>query len=426
MCLASRLGHICLLFLTLCSTALADGDVFHVRLEGPIGPMTAEFVDGTLSRAESEAAACLIVEMDTPGGLDLAMRRIVKRVLAAEVPVVVYVSPSGSRAASAGVFITLAAHVAAMAPGTNIGAAHPVQLGGAIPDTTVAAKATNDAAAYIRSLAGKRGRNATWAERSVRDSESITEREALEQNVIDLVAPTVEALLDSLHGREVEVLSGSMSISTESADIIEIRMGLRDRLLAKLSDPNIAYILMILGIYGLMFELYNPGAILPGIVGGICILLAFFAFQTLPVNYAGLLLILLSIVFFVLEVKVTSYGALTIGGIVAMLLGSAMLFDAPGNLVRVSWTVIAPAVLVTVLFFGFAITMGLRAQKRAPLGGPEELIGQSASARTDINDDGTVFVAGEYWQAVCDGHIPKDSSVVVVEVRGKKLKVKHA
>ncbi len=393
----------------------------RMRLDGPIGPMTADLIARAVEQAEDEGAVCLVVEMDTPGGLDMAMRHIVKRILSADVPVVVYVSPSGSRAASAGAFIAIAAHVAAMAPGTNIGAAHPVQIGGAISDTTVAEKATNDAAAYIRTLAQKRDRNPDWAEKAVRESASITAQEALRAEVIDLVAPSFSALLDSLDGREVEVLSGSRQIHTEGAHVVEIEMSLRDRLLSKISDPNIAYILMMLGMYGIMFELYNPGSVLPGVVGGICLILAFYAFQTLPVNYAGLLLILLGIVLFILEIKVPSYGILTIGGIIALVLGSTMLFDTPGSLVRISWSVIAPTVGVTALFFAFAVGMGIRAQKAAPY--LDDLIGQTGISRTDINADGTVFVAGEYWQACCDGHIESGTRIRILDKDGSRLTV---
>ncbi len=403
--------------------AFADEErrLCRMRLDGPIGPMTADLIARAVEQAEAKGAVCLVVEMDTPGGLDMAMRRIVKRILSADVPVVVYVSPPGSRAASAGAFITLAAHVAAMAPGTNIGAAHPVQIMGAVSDTTVAEKATNDAAAYIRALAQKRGRNPDWAEKAVRESASITETEALNAEVIDLVAPSFSALVDSLNNREVEVLSGSRRIHTEDARVVDIEMSLRERLLSRLSDPNIAYILMMLGMYGIMFELYNPGSVLPGVIGGICLILAFYAFQTLPVNYAGLLLILLATVLFILEIKVPSYGILTIGGIVALVLGSTMLFDSPGSLVRISWSVIAPTVVATTLFFAFAVGMGIRAQKTSPY--LDDLVGQTGVARTDINADGTVFVAGEYWQACCDRHIESGTRVRILGVDGSTLTV---
>ena len=414
----------CSLLLWPSQPASKERTVFRMRLDGPIGPMTGEFVGRAVDQAESEEAVCLVIEMDTPGGLDLAMRLIVKRILTAEVPVVVYVSPSGSRAASAGAFIAIASHVAAMAPGTNIGAAHPVQVGGAISDSTMADKATNDAAAYIRSLAEKRGRNAAWAETAVRQSTSITAREALEQNVIDLMAPTVAALLDSIDGRQVEVLSESRTLETADARIVTIEMGFRERFLSRISDPNIAYILMILGVYGIMFELYNPGSVLPGVIGGICLILAFYSFQTLPVNFAGLLLIVLGVILFILEIKVPSYGVLTIGGVVAMALGSTMLFDTPGSIFRVSWSLIGPAVLATALFFAFAVGMGIRAQRIRPKGDLDELVGMAGNARTDVGSDGTVFVAGEYWQARSEEPVQAGTTVQIIGLDGNTLVVR--
>jgi membrane-bound serine protease (ClpP class) len=257
----------------------------------------------------------------------------------------------------------------------------------------------------------------------VRESASITESEALKAGVIDLVAPSFSALIDSLDGRRVEVLSGSHRIQTEDARVVEIEMSFRERVLSKISDPNIAYVLMMLGMYGIMFELYNPGSVLPGVIGSICLILAFYAFQTLPVNYAGLLLIILGIILFILEVKVPSYGILTIGGITALVLGSTMLFETPGSLVRISWSVIAPTVAGTALFFIFAVGMGIRAQRASPY--LDDLVGQTGIARTDINADGTVFIAGEYWQAACDGHIDADKHVRVIRIDGPRLTVKQ-
>jgi len=397
--------------------------VVRARLDGAIGPSTAEFVGRVLDEAEAVGATCVVLEMDTPGGLDAAMRRMVKRILGAGVPVVGYVSPPGSRAASAGAFLIQSAHIAAMAPGTNIGAAHPVQMGGAIPDTTLAAKAVNDAAAYIRSLAERRGRNADWAERAVRESISITAREAAEEHVVDLVAPTFAALLDSLDGREVETVSDVHRLLTAEAEVVDVAMGIRESLLSRISDPNVAYILMILGIYGLMFEFYSPGAIVPGVVGSICLVLAFYAFQALPVNYAGLLLVLLSVVLFILEIKVTSYGVLSIGGVVALVLGSTMLYRSPGNILRVSWGAIVPAAAASVLFFAFAVSMGVRAQGLRPRGGADELVGQTGVARTDLGADGTVFVCGEYWQATSSVPVRAGQEVRVAAVEGSHLRV---
>jgi membrane-bound serine protease (ClpP class) len=376
--------------------------------------------------AETDHAECLIIQLDTPGGLDPSMRTVVKEILATDVPVVVYVSPAGSRAASAGAFITLAAHIAVMAPGTNIGAAHPVQLGaGGEMDSTMAEKVTHDAAAYIRTIAEKRGRNVTWAEQAVRESVSATETEALQLGIIDLVCRDIPALLDSLDGRRVTLPAGERMLHTKDATIKEIDMSVRERVLSVLSNPNIAYVLMLLGIYGLLFELSNPGAILPGVVGGICLILAFFAFQTLSVNYAGLLLILFAVILFIAEIKTPTYGVLTTGGIIAMVLGSTMLFETPGDLFRVSWSVIVPAVIVTVLFFVFAIGMGLRAQLRKPHTGVPNLMGQVGEARTAIDPKGTVFVGGEHWRAVAEKPIPEGAVIRVTEVDRLMLTVEQ-
>jgi membrane-bound serine protease (ClpP class) len=406
------------------STLWAERPIYRMRMEGPIGPTIAEFFDKTLDRAHDAEAICLVIEMDTPGGLDTAMRQIVKGILNASVPVVVYVSPSGSRAASAGAFIALAAHVAAMTPSTSIGAAHPVQMGGGMADTIMAAKVGNDAAAYMRSLAEKRNRDPILAETMVRESASFTEQEARDNHLIDLVAPTFSALCDSLQGKQVQTQVGVLTLQTDSAPVVEIRMGFRERMLAILSNPNLAYILMMLGIYGLIFELSNPGALLPGIIGTISLILAFYAFQTLPVNYAGLLLILVGVALLILEINIPSYGVLTIGGLTALALGSAMLFETPDRMFRISWYVIAPALIVSALFFAFAIGMGLRAQKRPAYN--DALVGQVGVARTDIETDGTMFINGEYWQAHASEKIPEGETARVIATDDNKLVVRKA
>ncbi|MGH7543563.1 MAG: NfeD family protein, partial [Gemmatimonadota bacterium] len=359
--------------------------VYRVVIDGAISPASSEFLADAIGRAEDEGAAALVVELDTPGGLVDSTRDIVQRILASRVPVIVYVAPSGARAGSAGVFITLAAHVAAMAPSTNIGAATPIQMGGAPmpggpaspPDTTggetgddqpdaLERKILNDTIAFIRTISERRGRNADWAERAVREGSSITETEALAENVVDLVAPSLPALLDHVDGREVEVLDRTVALDTANAEVRTIEAGLRFRILDTIANPNIAFVLMLIGIYGIFFELMNPGAILPGVVGGISLLLAFFALQALPVNYAGILLILFALVLFIAEVKVASYGLLTVGGVVAFVLGATMLFDAPGSLVRVSWSVILPAALLTAGFFAFVMGLAWRTYKSRP------------------------------------------------------------
>jgi membrane-bound serine protease (ClpP class) len=399
-------------------------EVIVITVDGVINPVSAEYIGKSIKKAVKKGSEALVIELDTPGGLDTSMRGIVKDIVSSEVPVVVYVAPSGARAASAGVFITLAAHVAAMAPGTNIGAAHPVGLGQKM-DKTMAEKATNDAAAYIKSLAESRGRNAQWAEKAVRESISSTESEALKEHVIDLVEKDITTLLSDIDGRKVRTPLGERVLRTKGAKVVREEISLRLKILNFISDPNVAYILMLLGFYGLFFELTSPGAVFPGVAGGICLILAFYAFQTLPVNYAGLLLIILAVILFVLEIKVVSHGVLTIGGIIAMLIGSLMLFESPGPFVRLSLYLILPAVIITALFFSFTIRLALKAYRRKPVTGREELTGMEGTARTDITrEGGTVSLHGEIWSAFSDDVIEKNDKIVVEEVRDLKLKVR--
>ncbi|RKY66967.1 MAG: nodulation protein NfeD [Candidatus Latescibacterota bacterium] len=400
------------------------GPVYELRLEGAISPASAHFLIEGLERAEREGAECLVVELDTPGGLMESMRSMVKALLNSEVPVVAFVYPKGSRAASAGVFVTLAAHIAAMAPGTNIGAAHPVMLGGERMGKEMSEKVTNDAVAYIKAIAERRGRNQKWAEDAVRKSISSTPEEALKAGVIDVIAEDLEELLEKIDGRKVKLPSGEKVLHTKGAKIVEIRMSFRDKILQTLSNPNIAYILLILGFYGLIFELSNPGAILPGVIGGICIILAFYALQMLPVNYAGLLLILLGLGLLIADIKVPSYGLLTVGGIVSMTLGSIMLFRTPGSFLSVSWPVILAAVITTAAFFIFAIGMAIKARLTKPVSGKEGLVGERGVARTPLEPSGMVLVHGELWQAKSDEPVGEGEEVEVVAVEGLKLKVK--
>jgi membrane-bound serine protease (ClpP class) len=419
--------------------------VYRVVIDGAISPASAEFLTDAIERAEDEGAAALVVELDTPGGLVDSTRDIVQGILASRVPVIVYVAPSGARAGSAGVFITLAAHVAAMAPSTNIGAATPIQMGGAPmpggpvspPDTTggetgdgepdaLERKILNDTIAFIRTISERRGRNADWAERAVREGASITETEALAENVVDLVAPSLPALLDQVDGREVEVLDRTVALDTANAEVRTIEAGLRFRILDTIANPNIAFVLMLIGIYGIFFELMNPGAILPGVVGGISLLLAFFALQALPVNYAGILLILFALVLFIAEVKVASYGLLTVGGVVAFVLGATMLFDAPGSLVRVSWSVIVPATLLTAGFFAFVMGLAWQTYKSRPTTGKEALVGERGRVSARIDPVGGVSVHGELWRARAEEPIEAGTEVVVVGVDGLTLTVRPA
>ena len=394
-------------------------------VDGAIGPMSARFIEEAIAGSERDGAQLLIIELDTPGGLDVAMRDIIKKIFESDVPVCVYVSPPGARAASAGVFITMAAHVAAMAPGTNLGAAHPVMIGGEA-DEELAKKITNDAAAYIKGIAEKRGRNSEWADASVRESASITGEDAVRQNVVDLVASSLDELLRLLDGREVDVDGRTVVLKTAGAPVNRIEMGFRDRLLSRISDPNVAYILMLLGIFGLFFELQSPGTILPGVVGVICLVLAFFAFQTLPINYAGLILIVFGVILFVLESQITSYGLLTVGGVISMLLGSFMLVRVTPPVWKISWKVIIPSVVVTALFFLFAIGMAIRAQRRKPTTGMKGIIGEIGVARTKIEREGKVFVHGEIWNAASEEVIRKGEKVRVVGIEGLTLRIEKA
>ena len=396
--------------------------VATVQIDGVISPVTLRLVEMALVRAQAEKAQALVIQLDTPGGLERSMRAICQRLLNAEIPVIVWVGPTGARAASAGVFVTLAAHVAAMAPATNIGAAHPVAVGGGV-DKESMRKIENDAAAFVRTIALERGRDADWAEKAVRQSVSITEREALKLRVIDLVADSIPDLLTKVDGRKVKTSKGQVTLETKGAVAKPIAIGLRDRFLNIITDPNVAYVLMMLGTLGLIFELSNPGAILPGVVGGISLILAFFAFQSLPINFAGMLLILFAIVLFIAEVKVVSHGVLAIGGVVAMALGSLMLYDEPEAGFRVSWLVIIPTVAVTAGIFLFALTAGVRALTRRPQLGAEALLGATGTAYGALSGEGQIKLQGEIWRAVADRPVPDGMPVRVVGVDGLTLRV---
>ena len=396
--------------------------ILVLKVEGVINPAMSEYIAKGIDEARKRNAGLIVLRLDTPGGLNSSMRSIIKAMIASRVPVAVYVSPSGARAASAGTFITIASHVAGMAPGTNLGAASPVAVSGGM-DETMKKKVTNDAAAYIRSLAQKRGRNADWAEDAVRNGVSIGETAALNKGVIDLIATDQTALLRALDGRRVATDSGEVILRTRGAEIVKWEMGLRQKLLAVLSNPNLAYILMMLGVYGILFEIMNPGAIFPGVVGGICLIVGFYALQVLPINYAGLALILLGIIMFILEVNVVSYGALSIGGTISMVLGSVMLIDSPAPFFRISYFVIIPVVGLTALFFLVLIGMGLRAQRGRSVTGREGLMDATGVASAAIKPDGKVFVHGETWNAHSSEPIEEGDRVRIVGVKGLRLEV---
>ncbi|MDP4265581.1 MAG: nodulation protein NfeD [Bacteroidota bacterium] len=398
-----------------------------MKIDGAINPVTATFVQDGIAKAQKENAECLLIHLNTPGGLLKSTRVIVSNILASPVPVIVYVSPAGSQSGSAGVFITLAAHVAAMTPGTNIGAAHPVTLQAPM-DSIMQEKVTNDAAAFIRSIAEKRNRNIEWAENAVRKSFSYSETEALKDSAVDLIAKSDEDLLTLIDGRSIELSNGTKILHTKNARIRFFEMTAFQKFLDIISDPAIAYILMLLGIFGILFELFNPGAILPGIVGVISIILAYYAMHTLPINFAGLALILFAIILFLLEIKVVSHGMLAIGGTVSLLLGSMMLIK-PGSaleLAKISRTIIISATAVTAVLFLFIIGLGIKAQRRKVVTGPEALTGLIGEVIDELNPSGAIKVNGETWNAESlAGMIARGEKVKIKEIRNLKLYVER-
>ncbi len=399
--------------------------VSFIEVDGIINPATAKFIMDSIDQATQQNAQCLIIQLDTPGGLMESMRIIVKKILTANIPIIVYVAPSGARAASAGVFITLSAHIAVMAPGTHIGAAHPVTLGAEGKESkTMTEKIVNDTVSYIKTTAKKRGRNVDWAEQAVRKSVSITDEEALKLKVIDFVSPDLQGLLTKIDGRIVKFNGVTRTLHTKGVQPQPIQMSWRERLLDIISNPTIAYILLMLGIYGIFFELSSPGAILPGVVGGIFLILAFYALQMLPVNYAGLALIFFGIILFIAEIKVVSHGLLAVGGVISLFLGSIMLFHTPTEYMRISMSVIIPAVLVSAAFFIFAVTKAIKARLSKPTTGMEGLVGEIGIAATTITPEGKVSIHGEFWDVISDQNIERGEKVQVVGVMNLKLKVK--
>lgn len=419
------LGYFVLLFFI---PALVTGQtVISVKVDGTINPALADFLRSTIRQASDCKAECVVIHLNTPGGLLKSTRVIVGDFLESPVPVIVYVSPGGAQAGSAGVFLTIAAHIAAMSPGTNIGAAHPVNLQGS-EDSIMTQKATNDAAAFIRTIAEKRNRNLSWAEEAVRKSVSITEKEALDKKVIDLVASNESELLRLIDGKQVELGSGIKTLHTRNAKVILVEMEAIEKLLNIISDPNIAYLLMMLGFFGILFELFNPGAILPGIVGVISLVLAFYSLHTLPVNYAGLALIIFAIVLFLLEIKVMSHGMLAIGGAVSLLLGSMMLIKTASSLesARISYSVIISSTAITALFFLSVIGIGLKAQRAKPVTGIEGLVRETGETLDFLDITGPVRVHGEIWNAESvSGAISKGEKVRVTGIVNLKLFVER-
>jgi membrane-bound serine protease (ClpP class) len=406
----------------------SSASILKITVDAAIHPITSEYILNTIDRAERENASLIIMAMDTPGGLDTSMREIIEKILASKTPIAIFVSPSGARAASAGFFIGIACDIFVMAPGTSTGAAHPVgvSITGQAMDETMAEKVTHDAASYIKTLAEKRGRNTKLAEDAVRESLSYTETEAFEGKLIDLIAKNDQEIIKHFDGKTIKRFNGEETLlELKDEEIIEIPMSARQKFLITISNPNLAYILLMLGLLGLYFEFSNPGAILPGVLGGICLLLAIFSFQILPINYVGLILILLAIGLFILEVKVQSYGILSVGGIIAMVIGSIMLIDTPIPELRPSLNFIIPVAVGISAIFIFLIVIAIRAHMKRIYTGKEGLVGEIGVARADLKPEGKVFVHGEIWDAEATEEILKGSKVKIVEVlQNMRLKVK--
>lgn len=417
-----------------------NNPVFQLTINDAIGPATDDYVEKAIEKAVLENAVLIVIRMDTPGGLDSAMRSIIKNITNSSIPVAIYVAPTGARAASAGTYILYASHIAAMAPGTNLGAATPVQIGISPPDiqkgknnkdkttlddnkSALQEKTINDAVAYIRGLAQLRGRNQEWAETAVRDAASLPAADALKKNVIDIIATSTADLLKQIDGREVLVQGKKVQLKTAGLTVQEINPDWRSRLLSVITNPNIAYILMLIGIYGLILEFYNPGSIVPGTIGAICLLLAMYAFQLLPINYAGMGLILLGIALMVAEAFEPSFGMLGIGGVIAFVFGSIILMDtdAPGFGINVS--LIATFSVTSVIVLLAVVGMAMKARRRPVVSGMEELLGSEALVVEDFAQKGRVNIHSENWSALCDTPLQKGQYVKVIGINGLTLEV---
>jgi membrane-bound serine protease (ClpP class) len=422
-----RVFSIVVIFLlTLSSGGFAETPGIRLlTVDGPINPVTGDYLSRNLRVAARQQDRLVLIEIDTPGGLDVAMRDIIKAELSSPVPVAVFVTPPGARAASAGAIIGLAADILAMSPGTNIGAAHPVSIG-ETPDKVMQEKILNDAEAYVEGIARQRGRNEELARDMVRKSLSLSAEKALEGKVIDLIAADRSALLKQIEGRRIVRDGRETVLRLAGVPVKQIDMGTGERILNVVSNPNVAYVLMMLGMLGIFFELANPGVILPGVIGGISLILAFFAFQTLPVNYAGVLLILLALILFIAEIKIVSHGMLTVGGVIAMVLGSLLLFQSSEPYLRISWGVILVTVAATTAFFLFVVLKGVEALRKRPTTGGEGMVGEEGRAASPVEQEGKIFIHGEYWDAWSDDTIAEGEKVTVVAVEGMRVKVRKA
>ena len=415
-----------LVFFWLASPAFAANQIVVVKISGSINPAVAKFVSQEIHQANEEQQALIVLNIDTPGGLDTSMRQIIEKIQSSHVPVASYVSPRGSRAASAGTFITIASHIAAMAPDTNIGAAHPVNMmgGNNEQDTTLKKKVVNDAAAYIRSLAELRNRNSQWAELAVVKSVSISAEEAKRLNVIDLIAGNVDALVLAIDGRGIQTASGPMILKTGGLEIVYHEMGPRLKMLDIISNPNVAYVLMMIGMVGLYFEMSNPGLIFPGVVGAVSMVLSLYAMQTLPIDYAGLLLVLLGALFFIAEIGVMSYGLLSLAGVVSLFLGSTMLIDSEDPAMQISQSILYPTLGLTITFSIGIIVFATRTRNLKKQGGADGMLGEIGIVKETLSPNGSVLVHGELWGAECEGEIMEGEHVIVESVEGLKVRVK--
>lgn len=410
-----------------CAPPLCASSQMHInviQIQDTINPGVEDFLRYSIDRSVEDKAEFLIILLDTPGGLMTSMRGIAQAILNSKIPIVVFVYPSGAQAASAGVFITAAADVAAMAPGTNIGAAHPVTGSGNDVPSSMSEKVLNDMLAFARSIAAQRGRNAEWLEDAIKSSVSVTAEEAFKLNVIDLLADDQPALLKKLEGWQVHRKGETFTLHTAGAEQRTISPGWQHSILRVIGNPNLAYILLMIGLAGLYFELSSPGAVLPGVIGGVSLILALYAMQTLPVNYAGFLIILLAVIFFIVEIKIASHGMLSLAGVLCLVLGSIMLFRLPEQPMQLALSVFVPTVLVISIFFITVASLAFRAQIRQPQTGAEAMVGMHGEVRQNINPEGKIFVNGELWNAVAEEEINMGETVEVMEVHNLKLKVK--
>ena len=408
--------------------SLFASEVYVIKVDGGISPATAAYIRHGIEEATVKKANLLVIKLNTPGGLLDATREIVEYMLESKIPIAVYVFPPGGRAGSAGVFITLASNIAAMAPGTNIGAAHPVGISGTTDSTVMGQKILNDACAFIRTIVEKRNRNVQWAEKAVRESVSITETEALNDGVINYITPNLDSLLKMIDGQYVKTSQSLVKLETKHAKIIYRNQNWQEQVLTFLSDPNIAYILLLIGIYGLIFELKSPGSIVPGIAGALSLMIAAYSFQMMPVNLVGIFLIFLAVLLFVLEIFVHSFGMLTIGGVISFAVGSIMLIDAPVEIMNISISLIVFASIMTALFFGVIIWFGLKAQSRKKATGSGSMKGKSGIAKTSFTagSRGKVLIMGEIWEATCKENIQNGDEIIVKSIEGFDLIVeKH-